>query len=103
MCANSRTSFNALVMAESLVIRPADLPAAISGVLDRGSKAQTGAGYDAEVRDFKRRLITRTLRVYEGNKSAAARSLHLARPYLHRLIEDLQVGGCAAKHDRKSA
>ncbi len=51
----------------------------------------TATSYEAEVRDFKRRLIVRTLREYGGCKQDAARSLGLARSYLHRLINQLEI------------
>jgi len=47
--------------------------------------------YDEEVRDFKRRLVVRTLQKCKGNKAETARVLGLARGYLHRLIHDLKI------------
>jgi two-component system response regulator AtoC len=47
--------------------------------------------YDDEVRKFKRRLILRTLLECNGNKAETARTLGLARGYLHRLINDLDI------------
>lgn len=89
----------AVVLSETSAVELADLPEPISGLGDRGPEPEVEAGYDAEVRDFKRRLITRTLRSCEGNKSEAARSLRLARPYLHRLIVDLDISGSARGHN----
>ncbi|MGH9557270.1 MAG: helix-turn-helix domain-containing protein [Terriglobales bacterium] len=43
------------------------------------------------MRNFKRRLIQRTLMEYKNNKLQAARSLKIARSSLHRLIEDLDI------------
>jgi DNA-binding NtrC family response regulator len=47
--------------------------------------------YDEELRDFKRRLVVRTLQRCNGNKAETARALGLARGYLHRLIHDLKI------------
>ena len=44
-----------------------------------------------EIRQFKRRLILRTLRKYGWNKVESARSLGVARGYLHRLINQLEI------------
>ena len=46
---------------------------------------------DEELRDFKRRLVIRTLQKCNGNKAETARALGLARGYLHRLIHDLKI------------
>jgi DNA-binding NtrC family response regulator len=47
--------------------------------------------YDEELREFKRRLILRTLRDCAGSKAEAARRLGIARGYLHRLVNQLQI------------
>jgi DNA-binding NtrC family response regulator len=47
--------------------------------------------YEEELRDFKRRLVIRTLQKCRGNKAETARVLGLARGYLHRLIHDLKI------------
>jgi len=49
------------------------------------------ASFEDEVRNFKRRLIQRTLMEYKNNKLQAARSLKIARSSLHRLIDDLDI------------
>jgi len=46
---------------------------------------------EAAVRDFKRRLILRTLRECGGRKTEIARTLRVARSYLHRLMNQLQI------------
>jgi len=83
----------AVVLAENSILELTDLPGELSGAVNCRLEQETS--YDVEVRDFKRRLIMRTLRVCGGNKSEVARSLHIARPYLHRLIETLEVDGVA--------
>jgi DNA-binding NtrC family response regulator len=47
--------------------------------------------YEGEVREFKRRLIIRTLNQCGGSKTRAARNLGVARNYLHRLINQYQI------------
>jgi DNA-binding NtrC family response regulator len=47
--------------------------------------------YEEEVRNFKRRLILRTLQECGWNKTEAARRLSVARGYLHRLISQLEI------------
>ena len=44
-----------------------------------------------EVRQFKRRLLIRTLRECGWRKAESARSLGVARGYLHRLINQLEI------------
>jgi Nif-specific regulatory protein len=79
----------AVALAEGSTVEPANFPPGISGALQAWPRPE--AGYEAAVRSFKRRLIVRTLRECDGNKARAARTLDLARPYLHRLIEDMGV------------
>jgi two-component system, NtrC family, response regulator HydG len=83
----------AVALAESSTVDVKHLPAHITAHFAFPPEPETG--YEAEVREFKRRLITRTLRECGGNKSEAARTLGLARPYLHRLIDDLELTGYA--------
>jgi DNA-binding NtrC family response regulator len=47
--------------------------------------------YNQEVRDFKRRLVLRTLRQCDWSKVETARVLGIARAYLHRLINQLNI------------
>ncbi|MGB6430162.1 MAG: helix-turn-helix domain-containing protein, partial [Candidatus Acidiferrales bacterium] len=47
--------------------------------------------YEEEVRHFKRRLILRTLRECRWQKAETARALGIARGYLHRLINQLDI------------
>ncbi len=49
------------------------------------------ASYEDEIRQFKKRLILRTLRKHGWNKVESARSLGVARGYLHRLINQLEI------------
>jgi DNA-binding NtrC family response regulator len=47
--------------------------------------------YEHEVRHFKRRLVVRTLRQCNWSKAETARTLGIARGYLHRLINQLDI------------
>jgi DNA-binding NtrC family response regulator len=55
------------------------------------NQTQAVRSYEEELRDFKRRLVIRTLQKCNGNKAETARVLGLARGYLHRLIHDLKI------------
>lgn len=78
----------AVVLAEGPAVEIWHLPKGFQNGFEQGG---TGRSYDEEVREFKRRLVTRTLRDCGGNKADAARKLGIARGYLHRLINQLQV------------
>jgi len=86
----------AIALAESLTVGLEHLPEGIAGPAQ--PRLETGTDYDTAVREFKRRLILRTLRQCHGSKAEAARSLHMARPYLHRLIASLDLEGFEAEH-----
>jgi len=47
--------------------------------------------YHEHVREFRKRLIERTLVEHGGNRSRTARALGLQRTYLLRLIRELDV------------
>ena len=70
-------------------------------------QTQAARSYDDQLRDFKRRLVIRTLQKCDGNKAETARVLGLARGYLHRLIHDLKIQseetGLAASSDQSVA
>jgi len=55
------------------------------------SESDSGNSFDEEVRNFKRRLILRTLAECGNNKVQAARFLKIARSSIHRLIEELDI------------
>ena len=78
----------AVVMAEGPTIETWHLP----GKLSRGCEPPRELhSYEEQVRDFKRRLILRTLRECGYRKTETARTLGMARGYLHRLINQLQI------------
>jgi two-component system, NtrC family, response regulator AtoC len=78
----------AVVLAEAHVVEARHLPfmQAASGTVE-----VPGESYDEQVRYFKRRLVQRALEASRGNKTAAARKLQVARGYLHRLIQQLNL------------
>ena len=78
----------AVVLADGHTIETRHLPfmPTASGTLE-----MVGDSYDEQVRDFKRRLVRRALDESRGNKTAAARKLRVARGYLHRLIQQLEL------------
>jgi DNA-binding NtrC family response regulator len=78
----------AVVMAEGHTIETWHLPKSLHGGFEQPTEIHS---YEEEVREFKRRLIMRTLRECGGRKVDAARALGVARGYLHRLINQLQI------------
>jgi transcriptional regulator with PAS, ATPase and Fis domain len=82
----------AVVLAEGFEVTPADLPAELrDGAVSSSAVREAGRGYHVAVEEFKRGLITSTLRRTGGNRTVAARVLGLQRTYLARLIRDLGV------------
>ncbi|MCI0355049.1 MAG: sigma-54 dependent transcriptional regulator [Acidobacteria bacterium] len=77
----------AVVVCDGPEIRVEHLPSQFAGP----EGEQPAASFEDEVRNFKRRLIQRTLMEYKNNKLQAARSLKIARSSLHRLIDDLDI------------
>jgi DNA-binding NtrC family response regulator len=78
----------AVVLAEGSTIEVWHLPVKLRAGFDQ---IQATRSYEEELRDFKRRLVLRTLQKCDGNKAEAARVLGLARGYLHRLIHSLNI------------
>ena len=78
----------AIVIAEGSKIDLEHLP---SKLLRGFEQIELARSYEEEVREFKRRLIVRTLHECGWCKQDAAKSLGLARSYLHRLINQLQI------------
>jgi DNA-binding NtrC family response regulator len=78
----------AVVLTEGPTVEIEHLPI----VMRRGCEAgPLNRSYEEEVRDFKRRLILRTLRECGWRKAESARTLGVARGYLHRLINQLGI------------
>jgi DNA-binding NtrC family response regulator len=78
----------AVVLTEGHTIEAWHLPVKLRNGFDQ---IQAPRSYEEELRDFKRRLVARTLQKCNGNKAETARVLGLARGYLHRLIHDLNI------------
>ncbi len=78
----------AVVLAEGSTIEAWHLPLKMR---EGAAEAPGARSYDDELREFKRRLVIRTLQRCNGNKAETARVLGLARGYLHRLIHDLKI------------
>ncbi len=77
----------ALILAGDRAIRVEDLPPVIQeeGVLSIDDFHPAGS-FERQLRDYKVRLAVNAVRDNNGNKTLAARSLHISRAYLHRLI-----------------
>jgi len=78
----------AVVLTEGPTVEIEHLPIAMRGGCET---VPLNRSYEEEVRDFKRRLILRTLRGCGWRKAESARSLGVARGYLHRLINQLGI------------
>jgi DNA-binding NtrC family response regulator len=77
-----------VVLSEGHTVDVWHLPSAIRSSSD---VAIATGSYETEVRQFKRRLLLRTLRECGWRKAESARSLGVARGYLHRLINQLDI------------
>jgi DNA-binding NtrC family response regulator len=88
----------AVVLSEGQTVEVANLPLDIrknsqedeAFIEPDGAMALNGS-YEMEIRQFKRRLILRTLRKCGWSKVESARALGVARGYLHRLINQLEI------------
>jgi DNA-binding NtrC family response regulator len=80
----------AIALAEGSTVEVWHLPEAICKGFEQ-IDAPMARSYEDEIRDFKRRLILRTLQECGGNKVESARALGIARGYLHRLINQLEI------------
>ena len=80
----------AVVLSEKTVVDCEDLPDAIQ---ENCVNLKASDSYEDEVRQFKRRLVLRTLQACGGSIVETARALGVARGYLHRLINQLEIRG----------
>lgn len=78
----------AAVLCDGHSVETWHLPSSVRGTGENLSFVQS---YEQEVRQFKRRLILRTLRQCGWSKAESARTLGVARAYLHRLINQLDI------------
>jgi DNA-binding NtrC family response regulator len=88
----------AVVLSEDQTVDVSSLPASMRNArlgsgLAVGSEAgaQLSHSYEDEVRRFKRALVLRALRECGWRKAECARTLGVARGYLHRLINQLGI------------
>jgi DNA-binding NtrC family response regulator len=49
--------------------------------------------YPAQTLNFKKKLVTKALKVCKGNKSKAALLLKITRPYLYRVMHQTKIKG----------
>ncbi len=77
----------AIIVARDNIICPEDLPENIQeeSVVNIADYRSTGS-FERQLRDYKIKLAATAVRDNHGNKTMAARSLHISRAYLHRLI-----------------
>jgi DNA-binding NtrC family response regulator len=87
----------AVVLSEEQTVDVSSLPASIRSArlgVELGAApdaAQLSHSYEDEVRRFKRALVVRALRECGWRKAECARTLGVARGYLHRLINQLEI------------
>jgi DNA-binding NtrC family response regulator len=78
----------AVALSDGPIVDDEYLPDAI---LENCGNLKSGDSYEDEVRQFKRRLVMRTLQACGGSIAETARTLGVARGYLHRLINRLDI------------
>jgi len=86
------------VLSEEQTVDVSSLPASmrnarvgVVGLSVGPEAAQLSHSYEDEVRRFKRALVLRALRECGWRKAECARTLGVARGYLHRLINQLGI------------
>jgi len=85
---------SAIILSDDDTIQPKDLPASMQcpDLLGVGD-SEPGASFEEQMQDYKIKLAHRAIQECNGNKTLAARSLHISRTYLHRLIKDADQDG----------
>jgi len=78
----------AVVLSDGAAVDTWHLPPSLIG---NSEQSAFNGLYEEEVRQFKKRLIVRTLRECGWRKAESARVLGVARGYLHRLINQLEI------------
>jgi DNA-binding NtrC family response regulator len=81
----------AIILTENDTIGPAALPESLQqpDLLGVGD-AMPGESFEEQLRDYRVKLANKAIQDCNGNKTLAARSLHISRAYLHRLIRDVE-------------
>jgi DNA-binding NtrC family response regulator len=80
----------AIILADDDTIGPEQLPEDLqqTGLLGLRDSLPASS-FEDQLRDYKIKLAQKAVAECNGNKTLAARSLHISRTYLHRLIKDL--------------
>jgi DNA-binding NtrC family response regulator len=86
----------AIILAPGKTVRAEDLSlnieeddvdiANIDDAVDVGDINFAGSSFEQQLHNYKVKLAVAAVREHGGNKTVAARSLHISRAYLHRLI-----------------
>jgi DNA-binding NtrC family response regulator len=82
----------AIIMTQGQTIRAEDLPPNLQEEVAIQEEATIGGSFERQLREYKVRLAETAIRENNGNKTLAARSLHISRAYLHRLIRQPEPG-----------
>jgi DNA-binding NtrC family response regulator len=79
----------AIILSDDDSITPQQLPEDLQqpDLLGVGNSL-TSPSFEDQLRDYKIKLAQKAVAECNGNKTLAARSLHISRTYLHRLIKD---------------
>ena len=79
----------AIILTDDDTIGPEHLPEDLQqpDLLGLGDSLPA-ASFEDQLRDYKVKLAQKAVAECNGNKTLAARSLHISRTYLHRLIKD---------------
>ena len=79
----------AIILTDDDTVGPAQLPDDLQqpGLLGLGDAPPT-TSFEDQLHDYKIKLAQKAVAECNGNKTLAARSLHISRTYLHRLIKD---------------
>jgi two-component system response regulator AtoC len=87
----------AVVLSDGLALELSHLPhslrqcTALPAVATSSTEGVETTSYEQELKRFKRDLVLRTLRQHSWKKAESARALGVARGYLHRLINQLEI------------
>jgi DNA-binding NtrC family response regulator len=79
---------SAIILGDGDAIRPQDLPSIMQhpDLLGVGDSLPR-ASFEEQMHDHKLKLVRNALEECNGNRTLAARSLHISRTYLHHLIK----------------
>jgi two-component system, NtrC family, response regulator AtoC len=86
-----------VVLSDGVTLELANLPPGLQSVVSQpvpltsGPAKMSPLSYEEELRRFKRNLVLRTLHEFGWRKAESARALGVARGYLHRLINQLDI------------